>query len=454
MIASDRPLTHVFCGPTISAGDVAKILPRAVTHPPVRHGDLLRLELRPVDVVVIIDGVFHHVGSIRHKEILEVMARGVTVIGASSMGALRAAELHRFGMIGVGAIFAAYRDGYLDADDEVAVACAPDSDMRLSEAMVDIQAMLRAAADSGVLSRADADAIAKHAAVLSYVERTWTAVSAATRTVQPELKPALDRLDRWRAEAGTPAGAKYADALAALRLAAAPIPQAGPASWAGPPWPNHFLREWIADFGRYDATGADVSLTAVLRHQQLYDRDFPRRWRRFVLSWIAGGDFGNGTEARAASVAEASGITAEHLSRAQVGHWLTTAEIASLDGAEKLLRILVRAVPQDRSTPIWPVSRAEAGDLINPAMGSVPAATAAARLNSQVSQSGPGRSIWQLRTSHIRRHLARQWELTRESESEMTAAARDRGFSGLDSAVAAGRTYFLAATGYPGGSPG
>ena len=60
-----------------------------------------------------------------HKEILWALARGVHVFGAASMGALRAAELHAFGMVGVGRIFAAYRDGELEADDEVAVLHGP-----------------------------------------------------------------------------------------------------------------------------------------------------------------------------------------------------------------------------------------------------------------------------------------------------------------------------------------
>jgi hypothetical protein len=37
------------------------------------------------------------------------------------MGALRAAELHTFGMVGVGRVFEGYRDGVYEDDDEVAV---------------------------------------------------------------------------------------------------------------------------------------------------------------------------------------------------------------------------------------------------------------------------------------------------------------------------------------------
>src|SRR5688572_32760283 len=50
---------------------------------------------------------------------------GVRVFGAASMGALRAAELQPFGMIGVGQVFQAYRRGHLTDDDEVAVAHGP-----------------------------------------------------------------------------------------------------------------------------------------------------------------------------------------------------------------------------------------------------------------------------------------------------------------------------------------
>ncbi|WP_197093370.1 TfuA-like protein [Nonomuraea sp. SBT364] len=60
--------------------------------------------------------------SLRQKEILHLPANGVTVIGCSSLGALRAAELHPQGMTGSGQVFAMYRDGVADGDDEVAVA--------------------------------------------------------------------------------------------------------------------------------------------------------------------------------------------------------------------------------------------------------------------------------------------------------------------------------------------
>ena len=71
------------------------------------------------------------------------------VFGASSMGALRAAELAPFGMDGRRRIFEAFRGGELEDDDEVAVVHADaDAGYRpLSDAMVDMRATLAAAAE-------------------------------------------------------------------------------------------------------------------------------------------------------------------------------------------------------------------------------------------------------------------------------------------------------------------
>ena len=72
---------------------------------------------------------------------LRVCRTGVHVFGASSMGALRAAELHPFGMVGVGRVFEGYRAGVYEDDDEVAVVHASEEAgfAPLSEAMVNVR---------------------------------------------------------------------------------------------------------------------------------------------------------------------------------------------------------------------------------------------------------------------------------------------------------------------------
>ncbi|MEK8104213.1 TfuA-like protein [Micromonospora sp. M12] len=115
----------VFIGPSLPADEVARLLPDAVVLPPVAHGDLLRLDVAPGDRVLVIDGFFLQHPPVRHREILDLLDRGVTVAGAASMGALRAAELWPFGMRGVGEVFQLYRDGVVTGDDEVAVVHGP-----------------------------------------------------------------------------------------------------------------------------------------------------------------------------------------------------------------------------------------------------------------------------------------------------------------------------------------
>ncbi len=82
----------VFTGPTLNEEQVREIAPHVEVHPPVAAGDLLRLSLEPGDLVAIIDGYYFQAASVRHKEILDLLARGVHVWGAASMGALRGAR--------------------------------------------------------------------------------------------------------------------------------------------------------------------------------------------------------------------------------------------------------------------------------------------------------------------------------------------------------------------------
>jgi hypothetical protein len=106
-----------FVGPSLPGAKVRGVDVR----PPARQGDVWRaLEDRP-RAIALIDGVFEHVPSVWHHELRAALASGVAVFGGASMGALRAAELHTHGMIGVGQIFRWYRDGVLTDDGAVAL---------------------------------------------------------------------------------------------------------------------------------------------------------------------------------------------------------------------------------------------------------------------------------------------------------------------------------------------
>lgn len=166
----------IFLGPTLPIQEAQRILPEATYLPPVSQGDILKAVLHRPHVMGIIDGYFEHVPSVWHKEILWAMKQGIHVFGASSMGALRAAELAAFGMVGIGKIYEAYVSGEIEDDDEVAVAHAPAEEgyLALSTAMVDMRATLKKAEQQGLLtSRSALEKIAKD---LFYPERTYPAL--------------------------------------------------------------------------------------------------------------------------------------------------------------------------------------------------------------------------------------------------------------------------------------
>ncbi len=162
----------VFAGPTLTRDEGSAILD-AEWRPPAAQGDVYRAAREGFDAIGIIDGYFEVVPSVWHKEVLWAMSRGARVYGSASMGALRAAELADFGMVGVGEVFERFRDGTLDDDDEVAVVHAPaDEGYRaVSEAMVNIRATLRAAASAGVISEATRDALERDAKAMFYPDR-------------------------------------------------------------------------------------------------------------------------------------------------------------------------------------------------------------------------------------------------------------------------------------------
>jgi AraC-like DNA-binding protein len=165
----------VFVGPTLPVAEARQILD-ADYLPPVRQGDVYRAvtRLRPL-AVGIIDGYFHQVPSVWHKEILWAMAEGVHVFGSSSMGALRAAELQTFGMRGVGEVFAAFRDQRIEDDDEVAVIHGPRETgfLAASEAMVNIRRTLDNAQSDEIVSTPTRDVLENIAKSLLYPRRTY-----------------------------------------------------------------------------------------------------------------------------------------------------------------------------------------------------------------------------------------------------------------------------------------
>jgi hypothetical protein len=163
----------IFAGTSISFDEARDILDVDYL-PPVRRGDIGRLAR--YDIIGIIDGIFFDRAAVGHREILGLLKKGITVIGGCSMGALRASELDRYGMIGVGEIYGWYRDGVLEDDDEVAVATNPDTFEPVSAPLVNIRQTFAAAAGAGLIDETACRTLTETARSVHYSLRSYLGV--------------------------------------------------------------------------------------------------------------------------------------------------------------------------------------------------------------------------------------------------------------------------------------
>lgn len=151
--------TILFIGPTISITEAKKYLANALYLPPVKCGDVIKCMMYKPKKIGIIDGCFENIGAVWHKEILFAIEHNIQVYGAASMGALRAAELADFGMIGIGQIFSDFYSGKLCDDDEVAELHRPGkSDYEsITDSMVNIRGTLTKAVQENIINQTIAD---------------------------------------------------------------------------------------------------------------------------------------------------------------------------------------------------------------------------------------------------------------------------------------------------------
>jgi hypothetical protein len=172
------PVIIVFLGPSLDRTKAQKILP-ASYRPPAARGDVTRAVEEGAQVICIIDGVFHQDSAVGHREILHAIRKGIRVIGASSMGALRAAEMDILGMVGIGEVYHQYREGLLESDDEVALVFDPSTGIALSEPLVNIRATLQSAEKKGIIDAESHRVLLEAARGLYYPERTYSRICEA-----------------------------------------------------------------------------------------------------------------------------------------------------------------------------------------------------------------------------------------------------------------------------------
>jgi len=273
----------VFVGPTLTEAD----RPRdwdVVYLPPVEQGHIHALVQDKPTAIGIIDGRFHDVPAVWHKEILEALHAGIPVYGSASMGALRAAELAPFGMRGIGRVFEQYLGGVLEDDDEVTVAHAgpDDGHMQLSDAMVNIRATLHKAHAKGLIGDATRQRLLDLAKATYYPQRNLRLTLAEGRAAGLPGHE-IDALAAFTADHAV--DQKKCDALAMLDVMRNEHRTPPQAEAGFPLQRNAFVERSHSNGLIHDGNGDFLRITALLNEVRLRPARY-LRLRRSALGAI------------------------------------------------------------------------------------------------------------------------------------------------------------------------
>jgi hypothetical protein len=384
---------------------------------------------------------------VRHKEILALLDAGVAVLGAASMGALRAAELDTFGMGGVGRVYRDYRQGRLTADDEVVLLHGPAEERYrpFSEPLVNIRATVDRCVRDGILDGSAAGGLVAALARRPYRLRSYQElVQLAREAGLPDASVEALR----DACATRPVNLKRADALRLVRVLRQQVAHQPAGSTVAP---TVYLHRWQLGARGVGTGDGRVTELSVLRMCQLFASDYPEFYRELVFAQLtrecadtcpdrqpAGPLDSALAHARHRTVIpDAGSAVPEELTFLDL--WLTPAERTSLSLPDQLGTFVVRGFQVAPGIP---------GDGVAlDALRQHPATQAAAKLvnaartvNEQAHQIQPTFDIHTLSADRILTHLAQRWSVDPET---LEFHALDRGIESLDILVAAARPYYL-----------
>lgn len=428
--------THVFVGPTLTSGEIVARLPDAVIHPPIKHGDPFRIALDPGDTVAVIDGLFFQSTAVRHKELLWLLSRRIRVVGASSMGALRAAELDRFGMRGIGEIYGAFSTGRVDADDEVAVAHgdAADDWTGCSDALVNLRAAASRAQSAGVLTSDEAASFVDEARSTYFADRHARLIVRRCVSNGRLGVATADRFSAWLR--GNNWNAKADDARLLLdSLAANDHAVRAPDAQD---WPigemSSFVYEWQREFtpiGGAGVTGRDVE--GLLR---LFATDAPDVVARLGRT-VATRSWDSSPESDLVDLCRDAGLThpSDQIDEALKGHLQAEERAGRTIEAQVALalsRIAFAAAGHSEPRPRYPAAAVEL-------------AAAVETFNAELARRAAHLRPEHIAPATVDRYFGRWWG------GDVLVEARRRGFGTINEfrSVARRSLAFVAASGVP-----
>lgn len=168
----------IYTGLSISFDEAKKILDstddiEVIYKRPIKRGDLNHALKENPDIIGIIDGVFHQNSAVGHREILNVIKKGIEVYGASSMGALRASELDSLGMHGIGYVYNQYANGTIISDDDVAVMLDSETLKPLSVPLINMNYIFTNAVNKNIITKDEKEELLKIAKKTYYPQRNY-----------------------------------------------------------------------------------------------------------------------------------------------------------------------------------------------------------------------------------------------------------------------------------------
>ncbi len=131
----------IFAGPSISdSSELGDKYKNFIFLPPAGHSDLIsNVEFYKPDIVGLIDDYAGNWESVWHNELVYILEMGIKVFGAAGVGAIRAYELEKYGIKGVGKVFEHYKLCKTISDSDVICLFNQNNNfLRLTEPMVNI----------------------------------------------------------------------------------------------------------------------------------------------------------------------------------------------------------------------------------------------------------------------------------------------------------------------------
>ncbi|UPM50341.1 TfuA-like protein [Synechococcus sp. A10-1-5-1] len=171
--------TVLYAGPSLSNVD-QELLSGLIVRGPCKQADLFAdIHNDEISSIIIADGLYKTIPAPWHKEILFAIENKKRVIGVSSIGALRAAELSDFGMIGFGKVYQYFCNDLRD-DSDVALLHHPESHgwTPTTMAFVDLFFHIRGCVDRGLIAQHHHNQILEDIRACNFEYRTPPVVSA------------------------------------------------------------------------------------------------------------------------------------------------------------------------------------------------------------------------------------------------------------------------------------